>query len=700
MRISLSRRLIAAAVALAIVSIRVLAGQQPTVDAPPRFKVAVDAVRIDAVVSDRDGRVVKDLTADDFEIFQDGKRQTVTFAQFVPVISRPEPSTTPRLPRNADAPPVAPSMLTAKRATIQRTLAIVVDDLGLSVESLFSVKRALHTFVERNVLTTDLVGILRTGGFGGPVPPYTTDPRVLHRMIDDLRWNGQSRTAVEPYAALNEWTTFDERSGLADVNDFTKVDAFRASMLASGTLGAVNLAIQGARDLPGRKSLLFVSEGFSVFNQEEGIDIRTRAALDRAIDQATRAGVVIYSLDARGLQTAGLQASDNLKRPRGKQTFEETVREAAAERLAFNRDTQEALAYMAEQTGGFAVLNTNDLARGFERISSDIRDYYVIGYVPAQGTFVDKGKKPSYHKIAVKVRRPGLRVRTRKEFLGVSDVDQPSTPTTPREQLIRAAISPFITTDITLGVTTLPAYTPEQGLFVRTELHVDARGLTFAPSDDKKTASADVLGMVFDRNGTEVAHLSTGFSVALSNTATEEALRHGLLYTFRVPIPRAGPYQLRFAIRDRESGSVGSVGEFVEVSDVARGAFAVSGIILGDDAAPFEPEADETIVSPAQALREYRPGSPLLYAYEVYNPGEEVRVTSSIWRGAQRVVTLPTETLKSPSANARRFAAAGRLKLGDALPPGGYVLQVTAITGGTPKNRVRTAVQRTAFEVR
>jgi VWFA-related protein len=695
------RRSIAAAVVVATISLRVLAGQQPTVEAPPRFKVAVDAVRIDAVVTDRDGRVVKDLTTDDFEILQDGKRQTVTFAQFVPVISSPDPSTTPRLPRNADAPPVAPSMLTAKRATIQRTLAIVVDDLGLSVESLFSVKRALHTFVERNVLTTDLVGILRTGGFGGPVPPYTTDPRVLHRMIDDLLWNGRSRTAVEPYAALNEWTTFDERTDLPDVNDFKKIDAFRASMLASGTLGALNLAIQGARDLPGRKSLLFVSEGFSIFNQEEGIDIRTRAALDRAIDQATRAGVVIYSLDARGLQTAGLQASDNLKRPRGKQTFEETVREAAAERLTFNRDTQEALAYMAEQTGGFAVLNTNDLTRGFERISDDIRDYYVIGYVPTQGTFVDKGKKPSYHKITVKVRRPGLRVRTRKEFLGVSDVDEPPAPATPRDHLIRAAISPLMTTDIALRVTTVPAYTTLDGLFVRTELHIDARGLTFAPSEnDKKTASADVLGMVFDRDGTEVAHLSTGFSVALSDNATEEALRHGLLYTFRVPIPRAGAYQLRFAIRDRESGTVGSVGEFVELNDVARGEFAVSGIVLGNNPASFAPDADGTVVSAAQALREYSPGSPLSYAYEVYNPGEQVRVTSSIWRGAQQVVKLPTETFTPPAPNARRFGAAGHLKLGEALPRGGYVLQVTAVTGGTAKNRVRTAVQRTPFDVR
>jgi hypothetical protein len=64
------------------------------------------------------------------------------------------------------------------------------------------------------------------------------------------------------------------------------------------------------------------------------------------------------------------------------------------------------------------------------------------------------------------------------------------------------------------------------------------------------------------------------------------------------------------------------------------------------------------------------------------------------------VVTLPIETLKSPTPNARRFGAAGHLKLGDALPPGGYVLQVIAVTSGTAKKPVRTAVQRTPFDVR
>ena len=204
---------------------------------------------------------------------------------------------------------------------------------------------------------------------------------------------------------------------------------------------------------------MFVSEGFPLFDID---DTRVREAVDAVIDQATRAGVVIYSLDPRGLQSAGLQASDNLKRPTPGQTMGETVRAMARDRFAFNRDTQEALAYVAEQTGGFAVLNTNDLGKGLGRISGDVRDYYIIGYTPEDGTFLEKGKKPSYHDIAVTVRRPGLKVRTRKQFLGVSDVDEAPAPLTPkvesptrRRMLMRwsfhDALKPFSTAHMTLA---------------------------------------------------------------------------------------------------------------------------------------------------------------------------------------------------------------------------------------------------------
>jgi VWFA-related protein len=677
-----------------------------------RFRIGVDAVRIDAVVTDRDGRTVPNLTAADFEVRQDGKLQTVSFAQFMPVLSGPAPVMD--LPP-AGAAKVEPAAVitppAVKREDVQRTLAIVVDDLGLSFEGFHGMQRALHSFVDRELRSGDLVALVRTAGAGGGLQPFTTDRRVLHSVIDGLNWNGLSRNGVEPYEALNEWTTFTGGGRGGDTNlsmdptDFRALNAVRSSISASGTLGALNLVVRGARELPGRKAVIFVSEGFSL-QDSEGMDSRVRAALDRVIDQATRAGVVIYALDARGLQTTGILASDNLKRPSAEDgTMEATTRSRAGARTRFNRDTQEGMAYLAEQTGGFAVLNTNDLPAGLGRITDDVRDYYVIGYAPSEGTFAKPGQKPSLHKISIKATRPGLHVKTRKEFLGVSDPPDIAGPITPAQQLIHAATSPFAATDIALRATTLPGYSPEKGTFVRALLHIDARPLTFVESEGgKKTASVDVLGMVFDEDGTEVAHLSTGFAMGLTKEGAEAALGDGIAYMLRVPIPRAGAYQLRFAVRDQHSGVLGSAGEFVEIGDIAGGAFALSGIVLrSDDGKIADPTKlpDDITLTPAQALSVYRPGTRLSYAYEIYNAATPIQAATSVWRGSQKILAVEPDTLVPPPDGARRFAAAGGVKLGEKLPPGGYVLQIAA-TKPDPqrKGKTSTAVQRIAFEVR
>jgi VWFA-related protein len=699
-----------------------LSAQQPA--DTPRFRVGVDAVRIDAVVTDRDGRIVRDLTAADFEVRQDGKRQTVTFTQFVPVLTGPDPasrpeSADPSAPAGAALPPALSSI---KKEDVQRTFALVVDDLGLSIESLQNTRRALHAFVDRELRPSDLVALVRTGGSAGALQSFTTDRRVLHAAIESVRWNAASRSGVEPFEALNIYTTFSAGGpgggpALMDPSDFRIITDLRNSSSAAGSLGALNLVIQGARGLPGRKAVIFVSEGFQLLVPEltgpsagaEGgkksePDARVRAALDRVVDQATRAGVVIYSLDARGLQTAGLQAADNLKSaPTDVGAMDALVRGQAGNRLEFNRDTQEGLAYVAEQTGGFAVLNTNDIAKGLGRITDDVRGYYVIGYMPQDGTFARPGEKPSLHKIAVKVGRPGLRVKTRKQFLGVSDPPDVIAALTPAQELVRAAISPFNASALSLRATSLPGYSPAEGTFVRSLLHVDARGLTFADdAGGKKTAAVDVLGMVFDWDGLEVAHLSTGFSVALTDAAAEEALRDGVAYTFRIPIRRPGGYQVRFAIRDQRSGALGSAGEFVDVADMAGGTFALSGIVLRSDAdsGPAAAGVDRLAVTPAQAVRIYPAGARLSYAYEIYNASKTVRAAPSIWRGAEQVFTATPDTVTVPDGGTRRFGAAGELRLGG-LVPGSYVLQVSAVTEDQRRpGRIRTAIQRTTFDVR
>jgi hypothetical protein len=208
--------------------------------------------------------------------------------------------------------------------------------------------------------------------------------------------------------------------------------------------------------------------------------------------------------------------------------------------------------------------------------------------------------------------------------------------------------------------------------------------------------------MVFDRDGTEVAHLSTGFETALTSDDARNALRDGLAYTLRVPIKKAGPYQVRFALRDRQSGHFGTAGEFIDLPDVPGGAFAVSGIVLrsDDDVSPSA-DKDRMMISPSQALRVYKPGARLRYACDIYNAAAPVQLTLSVWRGTQQVLSAKPDTLTPPADRSLWFSAGGGFKLGEALSPGQYVLQIAAVTADKARSgRVKRASQVMDFEVR
>ena len=281
---------------------------------PPRFRVAVDVVSIDAVVTDRKGEVVRDLTAADFEVFQDGKRQKVTFAQFVPVITvaapaamavgssavpAPAATETPRVP----APPIT-------REQVRRTIVLVVDDLGLSVEGMNNTRRALREFVDTGLLPTDL-------------RRDRPDGRVERRAAVA---HERSRRRCRPPSTRCA-TTCMSRKGVSPSGDVTQVgdakpevdevSAPAALGSTAGSLAALNLVVQAARDLPGRKTVIFASEGFQLTvgtdaTKMPDADPRVRCGVDRVIDQATRSGVVIYAIDGQALQPAGMRAADDI----------------------------------------------------------------------------------------------------------------------------------------------------------------------------------------------------------------------------------------------------------------------------------------------------------------------------------------------------------------------------------------------------
>jgi VWFA-related protein len=362
---------------------------------PPRpvFRLGVSLVQLDAVVTDRQGRHVTDLTPDEFEIDQDGRRQPVTAAVYVEVDDHFVPTPYPE----DDGATTSGEIVRPRDA--RRTIAIVVDDLRMGFVSVAHARSALKRFVTTSLRGDDLVGLLTTSGEPGTSAPFSYNRADLSMAIGRLRFS---------MFGLRAASILEPVSGFGD----DLVNGYREASFAVGALARVEAIIDALQSRPGRKAIVLVSEGFTIFapgNDNVGIEY----AMHRLVDRANRAGVVIYAVDPRGLVVTGLTAADNTSgmSPHG-------MNQLASRRADALRESQNGLRYVTGETGGFAVVDDNDLTGGFRRVLDDQQGYYLIGYQPEAGTF-DTDASGRFRKVKVRVTRKGVKVRTRAGFYGV-----------------------------------------------------------------------------------------------------------------------------------------------------------------------------------------------------------------------------------------------------------------------------------------
>jgi VWFA-related protein len=352
-------------------------------DPPPIFRLGVSLVQLDAVVTDRQGRHVTGLGPDDFEVFQNGRAQPVTAVSYVDAEERWE-----------DLSGLPPLQTTRQVQDARHILAIVVDDRRMSFESVAVARRSLERFVTARFTSGEIAAmLLTTSGRDAFGSELTFSPASLTAAVRRLRFSPWGDGAAgDP-----------DDTGLAPpAIDLEQMYERGSAVTAIDRIGE---AVDTLGTLPGRKSIVLVSEGFSVYgsNLENG---PIREALQRLVDRANRAGVVLYALDPRGLmapRVMGAQAASLAQR----REYDSRIRE-----------TQWDLQIVSGQTGGFAIINSNDFVGGFERILADQRGYYLIGYQPEAGTIDETAS--TFRRIKIKVRRKGLSVRTRSGFYGVS----------------------------------------------------------------------------------------------------------------------------------------------------------------------------------------------------------------------------------------------------------------------------------------
>ena len=403
--------------------------------APPIVRITVERVQVDAVITDKQDRHVTDLRPDEIEVIQSGRRHPVTDLVYVRVGDAARVSGERTAAPAAAARPTVDAAPPATAAVPPRTIVFVVDDLNLSPHGFDLMHSALRHTMGR-LDPSDRVALVSTARPVGALEP-TTDRRANLDALAAVRRTPWTRTQLAQLVMPSRGDSLSSTGtsgGLFrfDGSVMNDLDA-RLAMLS---IAVVRDAVRALRDIPGRKALVLVSEGIAgtsalnpahvsmlagTLERAYGDVHDLNGALTRVAEFAGRAGVVIDAVDPRGLVTGGLNVEDSLPAgPGGLGThgggdFGAQVR---GRHLALYRE-QSTLQFLAERTGGLARADTNDVAGALTSIVDDLADYYLIGYAPEAGTFEGTG----FRSIKVKVKRPGLKVRTREGFYPVTDED-------------------------------------------------------------------------------------------------------------------------------------------------------------------------------------------------------------------------------------------------------------------------------------
>jgi len=734
----------AAVLGLAVIGAASLrsAPQAPTSQgAPPpvTFKVETSYVDVDAVVTDAQGNVVRGLAKEDFELFEDGRRQNIDMFTSVDIpMVRQDRFLAADRPVSSDVKSNAPSVE-------GRLYVIVLDDLDVTALRSQFVIKAARQFVEQNLAGNDLAAVVYTSGRGDASQEFTSDRRLLlasidkfvgrrllsltlakadeffHQHLMELQVNAASINDENNQGQPVESGTIRGPAGYPDVT--TDPADFERGYRAQQVLGALKTAAETLGGVRGRrKALLFFSEGidypiYDVFGSQAATSVID--ATKDAITAAARSNLTFFTIDPRGL--VGMSA-------------EEIELDASADPtrgfdahglVAEMRLSQDSLRVLAEETGGLAAVTTRNATSVFDRIVRTTSTYYLLGYYPPEHP-----RNGAFHKIEVRIKRPGLRITARKGYAS----PRGKTPQQlAQEQLARqkragqgagspqsslemreVLNSPLQQSGLTISVQAAPFKAKPKEASVALAIEVDGSRLHFEPAKTGGAMHDDLELSFFALDDKGKAHEGTFYGVNLTlRPETYERVRsQGLRLNPRVPLP-PGRYQLRIGVRESGAGEMGSVFYDLDVPDFSASGVSLSGVLLTATSARQQPtfQPDPTVSAlpgPATSRREFARGDTLNLFAEVYDnvPQKEqhrVEVATTLLSESGREVFRSTQPLAASSANNGKnstFTYATTLPLAD-VEAGRYLLRVEATARGSGNvNGIQNSVRETLITIR
>jgi VWFA-related protein len=668
------------------------------------IKISTDLIQTGVSVFDKKGQFIKDLRLEDFELSVDGKPVSVSFF---------ERNTSGGDELKAGPNSIKPETVSNASGGLVgrgRNILFVVDDIHLSPSSYSRAKKTILELIEQT-MPEDTVAIVSPSGNIGFLQQFTNDRTVLRAAVERIIYTGDKANdrGIPPmteYEALlvsegdlqvtDVFARLESAPSLEARRDMARRRARTALALTAivnrGTYSTLEQVIRNSAQLPGRKVVLFMSDGFLM-------DLRNSDSsylMRRITDAAARTNTVIYSIDVKGLEFSFPEG------PTAKTTF--AYRIQSGERLA----VQDGLNLLADDTGGRFIRNTNDLEAGLTKSLEESAQYYLLAWQP-----VSENRGPEQlRKIEVRIKnRPDLKVRVHSGYLdkivkanadengkteNKTDKTSQAALSIPEQQLNAAAASliPARTLPTSLNVNYLDM--PDKGMLVAVGLQIKSYAAEFTPAEgEKATAKIDLLGQIYDSHGKREGYFRELLTVEAARSALSNAEREDIYHNYQTKL-KPGLYQVRVAARDVNSGRVGSAVQWIEIPDLTTRRLALSSLILSERANNAKPGRENNVID-----RRFPRTSGLQYIMFVYNAAQvgtaqpDVTVQTQIIRGNQVVVTSPPSQISTKGQDLTRLAYAAEVHL-DTLPAGRYELLVLVQDRVAKANSTRSI----SFEVK
>jgi VWFA-related protein len=572
-----------------VASVQAQTKPAPSPEQDDVIRVNTELVQTDVMVFDKQGHFVDGLKAEQFALKVDNKPQTISFFDRVT-------SGKAGADRNASAGTGSKTTNPATTSTATsrgRTVIFYVDDLHLAPDSLSRTRKAITEFIDRGMSESDLVAITSSSGQIGFLQQFSNDRVALRSAVARLNYRTSTKLDMDS-PPMSEYIAMKIRDGDQAalnyyISELMKQNCVKAGTQIICTMGpeALRMAVREraqemvvmaspatdntlimlenlmrmAAQLPGRKIAFMISDGFYLNDRKTGSMTRIK----RITDAAGRAGVVINTLDARGIISEVLGAQNDRPMAEGGLMSLTNIGEVMA--------SQDGLNSLAGDTGGRAFRNTNaPMAEFVDKVLDETANYYLLAWRPD----TEEQKRGKFNHIeAGIIGRPELTVRLRGTYFKTAPLPilslkkkSEKDPEKTREDDMRIVIdAPLSQSQIPTSLELTLSQMPGVGTQVTATIQISREALTFELYDGNQSSDLDIGGIFYNDKGKPLNSFVGRLRVFPVPENASADRRSQAVYAFHAWLP-AGLYQVRVGVRDMKSGRIGSAMQWIDIPKV------------------------------------------------------------------------------------------------------------------------------------